>query len=125
MPPETEEHVPEKDIQPAVVATLRSYDWFESVETQVYQDEPWWYVDVVARTPMATWYMELENDGNVSTIRSGMAQAMGYAQYANSPRAIPAIVIPRDHGEEPDWSIMRKTFPGPALEYDTETDVFL
>jgi len=113
---------PERDIEPALADALSTAGL--DITQQVYQPGPYWYVDIVARGPLATFYIEVENDGDADTVRHGMMQAEGYAAAANDPRAIPVLIIPTDHAEHPDWDILTAAFDGLALRFDPDTQTF-
>jgi len=118
---EMEHHVSEDDFHDAL------YDWWvsqvgeDNVESEVYQSEPYWFVDLIVHRSEVTWYIEIENDRN--SIRKGAGQALGYA--ADHPDGEPMVIVPAGHVEEPDVARLRKSQAVLVKEFDMEKKEFI
>lgn len=92
-----------------------------NVHREVYQPDPYWFVDLVVERPEVTWYIEVENDAG--SIRHGVGQALGYA--ADHPAGEPMVIVPADHTHRPDVDRLRESQAVLIREFDAEERAFV
>lgn len=98
-------------------------EWFETaygrqnVEREVWLPRVRWYCDIVVAADPATLFVEVENDAD--SIRSGIAQALGYA--ATEPiTGVPVLVTPKGHLDTERVRRLREATPVIVREFDGE-----
>lgn len=100
-------HVPEDEFQSRAKQHL--VEWFgeENVEREVFLPDSYRFADFIVQGDMTTWAIEAENDA--ASVVAGVGQAFLYA--AHFDMASPAVVVPADHTEEPEISMLRRYIP--------------
>lgn len=98
---------PEKTYQERVVDYLIEHYGEDNVEDNEYLSETSRYADVWVEGPVLTLAIEIEND--FEAVFKGVGQTIVYA--AHSDEAVPVIIIPPGHTEEPEASMIRSRIP--------------
>lgn len=91
-----------------VAAVLEAEYGERNVESQRYLDRTGKFPDFWVTTPLVDLAIEVENDWPAA-LYEGVGQAMFYA--AHSPDAVPVVVVPPGHVEEPDATMIRTQLP--------------
>lgn len=115
-------HIPEATFEEHVEQWFRLRYGEENVETQHYQSDPRWFVDVRVNTLYAVLYIELES--RASEIRPGIGQALGYAA-ADPVAGVPMVITPAGHVYDRKIERLRQRSPALIREFDEERGVFL
>lgn len=115
-------HEPEFDFVDYVEEWFRHRYGAENVEREHYQPMPNWYCDLRVDTGYATLYIEVENDSG--SIRSGIAQALGYAA-EDQTAGVPMVVTPRGHINNEKIERLRQSSTVVVREFDAEDGEFV
>lgn len=83
-----------------------------NVEPQRYLDATGRYVDLWVETPLLDFAVEIEND--FESVPAGVGQALLYAAHAHD--AVPVVVVPPAHVDQPEADLLRQTLP--VIELD-------
>lgn len=108
-------HGEEDTFHDSVVGWFKRIFGHQNVHENVYQPEPYWFVDLVVDLPFCRFYIEIENDAD--SIRPGIAQAQAYAA-AEPVSGVPMVVTPKGHLE--DAARLRASTPAIIREFDAE-----
>jgi hypothetical protein len=102
----------EAEFQDRVVAYLQDQYGKDNVEESKYLPDPYRFCDIWVEGPLFDYAIEVENDFEAAT--AGVGQAVIYA--AEEVNAVPVIVLPPDHSEEPEISSLRRAMPVVELD---------
>lgn len=105
-------HEDEITFQDRVYEYLAQNYGSENVETDKYLPEPYRFVDVWIDGPVAPLAIEIEND--FEAVMEGVGQALIYA--ASAENAIPVVIVPPGHVEEPEVTALRRRIPVVELD---------
>lgn len=83
-----------------------------NVTSKVYLEESYRFADFWVHTPIVDLAIEVENDFN-AVIR-GVGQAFLYA--AHSKNAVPVVIVPKGHIEQPEVDMLRQRITITELE---------
>lgn len=122
--PEGYRHRPEAPFEDQVADWFRAKYGDQHVEQQRYQRGPRWFCDVYVDTGHVRLFIETES--RASEVRSGLAQALGYA--AEDPAfGVPMVVAPVGHlpSDSERLNRLRQSTTVPILTFDPENGVFL
>lgn len=114
-------HVSEEAVEPAVADWFRDHYGADAVETQVYQPEPYWFVDLVVDVSFATLFIEVENDAD--SVRRGVAQAAGYA--GADIDGVPVVITPKGHVDPDRLERLQRGSNVLICEFDLEHEEFV
>lgn len=103
----TQSDEPEKPFQDRVVAYLEDEYGAENVEEDKYLPDPYRFCDVWVEGALVDYAIEIENDFDAAI--NGVGQALMYA--AEEENAVPIVVLPPDHTDEPEASSLRRAVP--------------
>lgn len=115
-------HESESSFEEVVVSWFENEYGEDAVETQVYQPEPYWFVDVVVDVEFGTLFIELES--REDAVRAGVAQALGYCA-ADPVKGIPMVIAPKGHIEDTDIDRLRRSTTVVIREFDEEQFEFV
>lgn len=115
-------HITETTFGHAVVHWFEDTFGPDAVQTQVYQPEPYWFVDLVVDVGFARLFVELENDAR--SVRSGVAQALGYAG-ADIRFGVPMVVTPKGHLDGEKIRRLRQSSTVLIREFDEQTNTWV
>lgn len=115
--PEINTHEPEDTFTDKIERLYRDRYGDDAVERNRYLDETGRYCDLWVQTPDVTLAVEVENDAD--SIITGVGQTELYA--AHSPRAVPVVIVPDGHVDQPEWEFYRERSPVVCFE---ASDVF-
>lgn len=105
-------HETELTFHGRVVEYLRDEYGRENVESNKYLPDPYRFVDVWVEGPVAPLAIEIEND--FESVIAGAGQALVYC--AEETNAIPVVIVPPGHVEEPEVSSLRRRLPVVELD---------
>lgn len=97
-------HEPELSFRDRIVAYLQDHYGEENVEENKYLPEPYRFCDIWVEGPLVDYAIEVENDFDAAI--KGVGQALIYA--AEEENAVPIVVVPPGHVEEPEVSSLRR-----------------
>jgi hypothetical protein len=97
--PTTSTHEPEDSFTDRIERQYRDRYGDDAVERDRYLDETGRYCDLWVQTPDVTLAIEVENDAE--SVITGVGQTELYA--AHDPRAVPVVIVPDDHIDQPEW----------------------
>lgn len=105
-------HESERTFHEKVLEYLEGVYGEENVETNKYLSEARRYCDVWVETQLGILAIEIEND--FEACFKGVGQAIVYA--AHHEEAMPMIIVPEDHVEEPERSMLARHVPIAELD---------
>lgn len=114
-------HFPEDSFERTVADWFRNQYGEHCVETQQYQADPYWFVDIVVNTGWCQLYVEIENDARA--VRHGVAQSEGYA--GADVHGIPMVVTPKGHLDPVRAERLRRGGAALIREFDAEAGEFV
>lgn len=109
-------HESEKSFSDKVEHILNEQFGEENVEEQYYLEESYRFADFWVDTGFIILAIEVENDFEAAF--KGISQAYLYA--AHDPRAVPVVVVPEGHIEEPEVTMLRGLCTIVEIEYENE-----
>lgn len=107
MTEESESHEPETTFQDHVERYLENKYGEENVERSRYFSESRRYCDLWVDGPVVDLAIEVES--RFSSAFKGVGQSVLYA--AHEKNAVPIIVVPEDHVEQPEADMIRNRVP--------------
>lgn len=105
-------HEEEAPFQDRVVKYLEDEYGNENIEENKYLPDPYRFCDIWVEGPVVDYAIEVENDFDAAI--TGVGQALIYA--AEEVNAVPIVVLPTDHVEEPEISSLRRAVPVVELD---------
>lgn len=105
-------HEPETPFRDRVAQYLAATYGEENVETDKYLSDPYRYVDIYVHGPLVDLAIEVES--RFSAVLHGVGQAFIYA--SASKDAVPVVVVPPGHVEEPEVDALRDRIPVVELD---------
>lgn len=107
-------HESEDTFADHVEELLIQYYGEENVDRNHYLEETYRFADFWVDTGLVILAIEVEND--FDSVLKGISQAYLYA--AHDKRALPLVVVPKDHVENPEIEMLREKAPILELEED-------
>lgn len=104
---ESEDHEPEQSFYDRVEQFLETEYGAANVESDKFLPEPYRFADLWVETPLVDYAIEVEND--FEAVLKGVGQVLIYA--AEETNAVPVIIVPPDHVDEPEVSALRRRVP--------------
>lgn len=105
-------HEPERPFHDRVASHLAATYGAENVEQDKYLSDPYRYCDIYVHGPLVDLAIEVES--RFSAVLHGVGQAFIYASAADN--AVPVVVVPPGHTEEPDVAALRQRIPVVELD---------
>lgn len=105
-------HEDEAPFQDRVVEYLENEYGAENVEENKYLPDPYRFCDIWVEGALFDYAIEVEN--SFDGVIEGVGQSLIYA--AEEENAVPVVVVPDGHTEEPEVSSIRRSIP--VIELD-------
>jgi len=93
----------------------------KNVEREVFQPDPYWYVDFIVKRPEVIWFIEVENDLN--SVRKGVGQGLGYS--SDNQFGEPMVIVPYFDTDKTDLQKIRQSQSIISREFDHEAMEFV
>lgn len=105
-------HEDEASFQDRVIDFLQDEYGAENIEEDKYLPDPYRFCDIWVDGPVVDYAIEVENDFDAAI--TGVGQAVIYA--AEETNAVPIVIVPPGHVEEPEVSSLRRAVPVVELD---------
>lgn len=105
-------HESEETFQDRVVEYLEDEYGAENIEENKYLPDPYRFCDIWVEGPLVDYAIEVENDFDAAI--KGVGQSLIYA--AEEVNAVPIVVLPANHVDEPEVSSLRRAVPVVELD---------